>query len=163
MLPAWVMGFPDGNERGPFLALDLGGTNLRVCEVVLLKEGRKFDMIQSKYKLVGTQLNTFANDSPHISERQLESNYLTILQSVLQSSCKTIRISRMRRSIIWGSRSRIPATNTPLITGSCNDGPRDLISKASKDTMLCQCSRLLCRRGAFPSRSRLSSMIQQGH
>jgi hexokinase len=53
------MGFPDGNEKGPFLALDLGGTNLRVCEVVLLKEGRKFDMIQSKYKLVGIRLNLF--------------------------------------------------------------------------------------------------------
>jgi hexokinase len=52
MLPAWVMGFPDGTEEGAFLALDLGGTNLRVCEVTLLREGRKFDMIQSKYRLV---------------------------------------------------------------------------------------------------------------
>lgn len=58
MLPAWVMGFPDGNEKGPFLALDLGGTNLRVCEVVLLKEGRKFDMIQSKYRLVWNQMGS---------------------------------------------------------------------------------------------------------
>ena len=52
MLPAWVMGFPDGTESGPFLALDMGGTNLRVCEVTLLPEGRKFDMIQSKYRMV---------------------------------------------------------------------------------------------------------------
>jgi hypothetical protein len=163
MLPAWVMGFPDGTEKGPFLALDLGGTNLRVCEVVLFKEGRKFDMIQSKYRLVVIQLNSFANDSLHISERRLESNYLTILRSASQSSCKTTRTSRMRRSIIWDSHSHIPASNTPSITASCNDGPRDLISKASKDTMLYQCLRLLCRRGVFPSRSRLSSTIQQGH
>ena len=52
MLPAWVMGFADGTETGTYLALDLGGTNLRVCNVVLLKEGRKYDMIQSKYRLV---------------------------------------------------------------------------------------------------------------
>ena len=52
MLPAWVMGFPDGTESGAFLALDMGGTNLRVCEIVLMKEGRKFDMIQSKYRMV---------------------------------------------------------------------------------------------------------------
>lgn len=163
MLPAWVMGFPDGNEKGPFLALDLGGTNLRVCEVVLLKEGRKFDMIQSKYRLVRIRLNSFPNDSLRISERRLESNYLTILQSALQSSYKTTRISRMRRSIIWGSRSHTPANNTPSITASCNDGPRDLISKASKDTMLYQCSRLPCRKRVFPSRSQLSSTIPRGH
>jgi hexokinase len=52
MLPAWVMGFPDGTESGGFLALDMGGTNLRVCEVVLLKDSRKYDMIQSKYRMV---------------------------------------------------------------------------------------------------------------
>ena len=52
MLPAWVMGFPDGTESGAYLALDMGGTNLRVCEVVLLNDGRKFDMIQSKYRMV---------------------------------------------------------------------------------------------------------------
>jgi hexokinase len=58
MLPAWVMGFPDGTESGAFLALDMGGTNLRVCEVVLIKESRKFDMIQSKYKLVPSEVET---------------------------------------------------------------------------------------------------------
>lgn len=53
MLPAWVIGFPDGNENGAFLALDMGGTNLRVCEVVLIKDNnRKYDMIQSKYRMV---------------------------------------------------------------------------------------------------------------
>lgn len=33
-----------------FLALDLGGTNLRVCEVRLLG-GHKFEMKQQKYKV----------------------------------------------------------------------------------------------------------------
>src|SRR5579871_6550518 len=52
MLPAWVLGFADGSEHGSYLALDLGGTNLRVCLVVLEEKGRKYDMFQSKYRLV---------------------------------------------------------------------------------------------------------------
>jgi hexokinase len=52
MLPTFVMGYADGNETGAYLALDLGGTNLRVCAVDLDRPGRSFDMIQSKYRLV---------------------------------------------------------------------------------------------------------------
>ncbi|KAJ0416048.1 hexokinase-domain-containing protein [Aspergillus carlsbadensis] len=47
----WVMGFPDGNEQGTFLALDMGGTNLRVCEITLTEEKGGFDIIQSKYRM----------------------------------------------------------------------------------------------------------------
>lgn len=47
----WVMGFPDGQEQGTFLALDMGGTNLRVCEIILTKEKGGFDIIQSKYRM----------------------------------------------------------------------------------------------------------------
>ena len=45
------MGFPDGNETGTYLALDMGGTNLRVCEITLLEEKGEFDIVQSKYKM----------------------------------------------------------------------------------------------------------------
>lgn len=45
------MGFPTGNETGTFLALDMGGTNLRVCEIVLPEEKGEFDIIQSKYRM----------------------------------------------------------------------------------------------------------------
>lgn len=51
MNPTWVMGFPDGSETGTFLALDMGGTNLRVCEIVLPEEKGEFDIIQSKYRM----------------------------------------------------------------------------------------------------------------
>lgn len=51
MNPTWVMDFPDGNETGTFLALDMGGTNLRVCEIILLEDKGEFDIIQSKYKM----------------------------------------------------------------------------------------------------------------
>lgn len=45
------MGFPTGYETGKFLALDMGGTNLRVCEVDLPEEKGEFDIIQSKYRM----------------------------------------------------------------------------------------------------------------
>ena len=45
------MGYPDGTESGTYLALDMGGTNLRVCEIILLEEKGEFDIIQSKYKM----------------------------------------------------------------------------------------------------------------
>lgn len=47
----WVMGYPDGDERGTFLALDMGGTNMRVCEIILGEEKGSFDIIQSKYRM----------------------------------------------------------------------------------------------------------------
>ncbi|KAK9466774.1 hexokinase-domain-containing protein [Lipomyces arxii] len=50
MIPTWVMSMPDGTESGTYLALDMGGTNLRVCEVTLLGN-RDFDIIQSKYHM----------------------------------------------------------------------------------------------------------------
>ena len=49
-LPSYVTRLPTGQETGTFLALDLGGTNLRVCEVVLEGHG-KFRMRQKKYKI----------------------------------------------------------------------------------------------------------------
>src|SRR3984885_4283081 len=51
MNPTWVMSFPTGNETGTFLALDMGGTNLRVCEIILTEEKGEFDIIQSKYRM----------------------------------------------------------------------------------------------------------------
>ena len=51
MNPTWVMGYPTGYEQGTFLALDMGGTNLRVCEIILPEEKGEFDIIQSKYKM----------------------------------------------------------------------------------------------------------------
>ncbi|KIK65672.1 hypothetical protein GYMLUDRAFT_39175 [Collybiopsis luxurians FD-317 M1] len=56
MVPTFVTGVPDGSETGTFLALDLGGTNLRVCEVVLNGD-KTFKLRQQKYK-VSDQLKT---------------------------------------------------------------------------------------------------------
>nr|ACV91998.1 hexokinase 1 [Cryptococcus deuterogattii] len=53
-VPAYVFGWPTGDEVGDFLALDLGGTNLRVCLVTLLGHG-KFEVTQTKYRLTEEQ------------------------------------------------------------------------------------------------------------
>lgn len=53
MIPTFVTGVPDGTEKGTFLALDLGGTNLRVCEVVLNGD-RTFSLRQRKFKVSDT-------------------------------------------------------------------------------------------------------------
>ncbi|KAL2270224.1 hypothetical protein VTJ83DRAFT_2408 [Remersonia thermophila] len=51
MNPTWVMSRPSGYETGSFLALDMGGTNLRVCQVTLTEQKSEFDIIQSKYRI----------------------------------------------------------------------------------------------------------------
>ncbi|ODQ82769.1 hypothetical protein BABINDRAFT_30688 [Babjeviella inositovora NRRL Y-12698] len=50
MNPGWVLDFPTGKETGDYLAIDLGGTNLRVV-LVKLGGNRDFDSTQSKYAL----------------------------------------------------------------------------------------------------------------
>ncbi|KXN81350.1 Hexokinase-2 [Leucoagaricus sp. SymC.cos] len=54
MIPTFVFGWPTGQEQGDFLAVDLGGTNLRVCLVTVQGEG-KFEITQSKYRLTEDQ------------------------------------------------------------------------------------------------------------
>ncbi|KXJ87212.1 hexokinase [Microdochium bolleyi] len=46
-LPAYVTSIPDGSEKGTFLAVDLGGTNCRICSVTLHGDGT-FDVTQDK-------------------------------------------------------------------------------------------------------------------
>jgi hexokinase len=45
------MSRPTGYETGSYLALDMGGTNLRVCQVTLTEAKSEFDIIQSKYRM----------------------------------------------------------------------------------------------------------------
>jgi len=54
MIPTFVFGWPTGEEVGEYLALDLGGTNLRVCLVELQGHG-KFEVTQTKYRLTEEQ------------------------------------------------------------------------------------------------------------
>ncbi|KAJ3067930.1 hexokinase A [Podochytrium sp. JEL0797] len=54
MIPSHVVNLPTGKESGSFLALDLGGSNFRVCEVVLDGNGG-IRSRQSKYTLTDAQ------------------------------------------------------------------------------------------------------------
>jgi len=54
MIPTYVFGWPTGQEKGDYLAVDLGGTNLRVCLVTIQGDG-KFEITQSKYRLTEEQ------------------------------------------------------------------------------------------------------------
>ena len=47
----WVPGLPTGKEKGTFLTLDMGGTNLRVCKVDLLDDDGQHSMTQEQYTL----------------------------------------------------------------------------------------------------------------
>ncbi|GAB5587868.1 hypothetical protein Unana1_02768 [Umbelopsis nana] len=48
MIPSFVTGRPTGTETGKYLAIDLGGTNLRVCQVALVGNG-EVEIQQQKY------------------------------------------------------------------------------------------------------------------
>ncbi|KAF9907065.1 glucokinase [Linnemannia zychae] len=50
MIPTFVSGRPDGHERGCYLALDLGGTNLRVC-LITLKGNNDLESHQKAFKV----------------------------------------------------------------------------------------------------------------
>lgn len=58
----WCMGFPTGHEKGTFLALDMGGTNLRVCEIQLPEAKGEFDIIQSKYRMPEELKNGYGDE-----------------------------------------------------------------------------------------------------
>lgn len=47
----WAIGTPTGSETGNYLTIDMGGTNLRVCEVTLTPTHSDYTLTQSKYKL----------------------------------------------------------------------------------------------------------------
>lgn len=61
MLPGWVLDYPTGEETGDYLAIDLGGTNLRVV-LVRLDGKRGFDTTQSKFALPHTMRTSTSDE-----------------------------------------------------------------------------------------------------
>lgn len=51
MNQTWVTSLPTGTERGRFLTIDLGGTNLRVGRVDLHGTDREYDVIQAEHRI----------------------------------------------------------------------------------------------------------------
>ncbi|BDD61574.1 hypothetical protein MAP00_006614 [Monascus purpureus] len=54
-IPTFITSVPDGSEKGLYLAVDLGGTNFRVCSVDLHGDGT-FSMTQSKIMIPREQM-----------------------------------------------------------------------------------------------------------
>lgn len=51
MYVTWVLGFPTGKEKGEFLTVDLGGTNLRICWISLTGIKDETSVEQHQFKL----------------------------------------------------------------------------------------------------------------
>lgn len=58
----WVTSCPTGNETGQYLTVDMGGTNIRVCQVTLTAEKGGYEITQSKFKLPGELKTGKADD-----------------------------------------------------------------------------------------------------
>ncbi|KAJ1657376.1 hypothetical protein IWQ61_003217 [Dispira simplex] len=54
MLPSFIVNGADGIEKGKCLALDLGGTNFRVCQINLKGVPGEYRMVQKKYLIPQT-------------------------------------------------------------------------------------------------------------
>ncbi|ORX55073.1 actin-like ATPase domain-containing protein [Hesseltinella vesiculosa] len=51
MIPSYVTGHPTGNEKGTYLALEISGVDIYVCQVKLKGEGGKLAINQYQYKI----------------------------------------------------------------------------------------------------------------
>jgi len=72
MIPSYVSKLPTGSEKGTFLAVDLGGTNFRVCSVSLQGDG-KYHITQEKVTIpkelmVGTSKMLFSFLSQRVKD-----------------------------------------------------------------------------------------------
>lgn len=47
----WVQGWPTGDEKGSYLTVDLGGTNIRVCWITLSGRDHEVEVEQHQYEL----------------------------------------------------------------------------------------------------------------
>lgn len=69
MIPTFVTGVPTGKEKGTFLAIDLGGTNFRVCSVTLNGDST-FDMVQEKAPIPDRIMKSTSKEfSAHLVDR----------------------------------------------------------------------------------------------
>ena len=114
MIPGWVMDFPTGKEKGDYLAIDLGGTNLRVV-LVKLDGNRSFQTIQSKYALPLDMRTSTADE------------LFGFIAKCLKESNKN-SMTAVPNHYHWDSRSLTLPRNILLTLVFYKDGPKGLIS-----------------------------------
>ncbi|CCF60079.1 hypothetical protein KAFR_0J00110 [Kazachstania africana CBS 2517] len=105
MIPAWVVKYPTGKEKGDYLAIDLGGTNLRV---VLVKLGgdNTFDTTQSKYKL-----------PDHIRTTQDSEELFRFIAECLEAFVKETYIDGVKGTLPLGFTFSYPASQDKINEG----------------------------------------------
>ncbi|KIW20638.1 hypothetical protein PV08_01214 [Exophiala spinifera] len=71
-IPTYVTSVPNGTEKGVYLAVDLGGTNFRVCSITL-HGNQSFSLQQSKVAVPRSLMEaTHAKDLFHFLAQQIE-------------------------------------------------------------------------------------------
>lgn len=98
----WVQALPTGHERGTFLTLDLGGTNLRVCKITLLPEQGEHEVEQESYRLPDEMKSGTAEELWKYVADSLQ-------QFVSQTHFDSIK-SRDEEKILMGFTFSYPAT-----------------------------------------------------
>lgn len=71
MIPTYVTAVPNGTEKGVYLAVDLGGTNFRVCSVVLTGDS-KFTLNQAKAAIPRSMMTSDAHTLFSFLARQVK-------------------------------------------------------------------------------------------
>lgn len=107
MIPTYVTGVPNGSEIGTFLALDLGGTNLRVCEVKLMGN-HKFEMRQQKYKV---------SDTLKTGEAVALFNYMADSVDAFLTERASIDPNQQNEDLLLGFTFSFPVEQTALARG----------------------------------------------
>lgn len=101
MIPTFVFGWPTGDERGDYLAVDLGGTNLRVC-LVTLSGGGKFVITQTKYRLAEEMKHGTAEDLFDFCARSVAN----VLSALAHTSQLSRAVRRRPHGRGWTDRAR---------------------------------------------------------
>lgn len=47
----WAMHLPTGQETGQYIVIDMGGTNLRICDVELTAPNSGYELTQTRHTL----------------------------------------------------------------------------------------------------------------
>ncbi|WFD35126.1 hexokinase [Malassezia cuniculi] len=104
MIPAYISTLPSGSETGTYLAVDLGGTNLRVCSVDLLGDG-KIDIKQEKHRVTNEL------------QRGSSSALFGYIASCVSSFLETHRIVPKESKIQLGFTFSFPVEQTAIDRG----------------------------------------------
>ncbi|KAF2979132.1 hypothetical protein EK904_007124, partial [Melospiza melodia maxima] len=80
MLPSFVRSLPDGSEKGEFLAVDLGGSQLRAHQVRVSGDGKQSSQLESKFYPTPKELFDYIADclSDFMETRNLKQKKLPL-------------------------------------------------------------------------------------